>query len=201
MFHKKIKIYYRYVLYTYKFVDIHYYILPFDFEKKTENEKLDFLKTNAKFLYLFFSANDIYLIYLINDFRKRNNLQPLSMKTRRRMPKFIINPPINLILYTYNNVYRYNKNKFLFRYQIGEFERRLKNKDKIICDILLRENLNAILVFRQNDIKYIKIYQSQGPFVEDLKPSEKENLDVMFKMVKDDYDDLIEKVLNEDFYP
>jgi hypothetical protein len=72
------------------------------------------------------------------------------MSKNKRIPPFIINPPSEI---TYNKIFQFNNDSYLLRYQIGEFENKLKNNDKELTNILLKENLNRIIVIRQSNIQ------------------------------------------------
>jgi len=85
-------------------------------------EKLNFIYRNIKNIELFISEEEIDLIFLINNFRKKNNVQILSMSKRKRLPSFIVNPPSEIILLSYKHIFQFKNNSYLLRYQIGEFK-------------------------------------------------------------------------------
>ena len=143
----------------------------------SRQEKLNFIYRNIKNIELFISQEEIDLIFLINNFRKKNNVQILAMSKSKRIPPFIINPPSEIILFSYKNIFQFKNNSYLLRYQIGEIENKLKNNDKELTNILLKENLNRIIVIRQRNIQLIWIFESSNSFEVGFEPSIKKDLD------------------------
>ena len=181
VYRKVKKLTYKFILTSFKGVKINYFVLPDDFGTKTKLEKINCIVRGVKLFQFYNLKEEMDLIADINNFRIQNNLPKLSIITKKQIPQFIINPSINLILNTYNNVYKYHEYKYLFRYQIGEFERRLSHKDKVITDILLREKLNQILVVRQGDIQYIEINQSSGENEKDFIEPQNDKTELLLK--------------------
>ena len=161
---------------TFKDIKVNYFLLP-DFNVLNRKEKLNFIYRNIKNIELFISEEEIDLIFLINNFRKKNNVQILSMSKRKRLPSFIVNPPSEIILLSYKHIFQFKNNSYLLRYQIGEFENKLKNNDKEITNILLKENLNRIIVLRQGNIQNICVFESYNAFETGFEPSTKKDLD------------------------
>ena len=64
----------------------------------------------------------------------------------------MINPEQNLFT-------KLNK-KYLFRYPIGEFENKFKNKDPNILDVLQKENMNYIKIITKGNIEFVYIYEN-----------------------------------------
>ena len=94
---------------------------------------------NAENYQLYISQEELDLIFLINRFREKNKLPIFRIRVNKKIPKYIIRPISELIVNTYNNIVKYNKNKYLLRFQIGEFENKLRNKDERISNILLKK--------------------------------------------------------------
>ena len=161
---------------SFKDIKVNYFLLP-NFNELNRQEKLNFIYRNIKNIEIFISQEDIDLIFLINDFRKKNDVQILTMSKNKRLPSFIINPPSEIILFSYKNIFHIKNNSYLLRYQIGEFEDKLKNNDIELTNVLLKENLNRIIVIRQGNFQYIWIFESSNPFETGFKPSKKKDLD------------------------
>ena len=176
LFRKVKKLAYKYILTSFKGVKIIYFVLPDDFGAKTKQEKINCIVKVMKSFQFYNLKEEMDLIADINNFRIQNHLPELSISTNKQIPQFIINPPINLMLNTCNNVYKYHENRYLFRYQIGEFENKLRNKEEVITNILLKEDLNSIIVIRQGIIQYIEIYESFGLLDNEIQISRRDNL-------------------------
>ena len=146
---------------AFKDIKVIYFLLP-NFNKLNRQEKLKYIYRNIKNIVLFIPQEELNLIYLINNFRQKNNVNKLEITNRRRIPSFIINPPSVIILSPYKNIFQF-KNTYLLRYQIGEFENKLKNNNEEITNILLKENLNKIMAVRQSNFQLIWIFQSSNP--------------------------------------
>ena len=100
---------------------------------------MDIIINNAENYQLYISQEELDLIFLINKLREKNKLPIFRLTVNKKIPKYIIRPTSELIVNTYNNIVKYNKNKYLLRFQIGEFENKLRNKDERISNILLKK--------------------------------------------------------------
>ena len=166
----------NYALEKYKNVKINYFLLPQNFNTLDRKRKMEIITNNEGDYQLYYSQEEIDLIFLINRFREKNNLPIFRLNADKKIHEFIINPTSELIFNTYNNFIKLNENKYLFRYQIGEFENKLRNKEEVITNILLKEDLNSIIVIRQGIIQYIEIYESFDLFDNEIQISKRDNL-------------------------
>ena len=66
----------------------------------------------------------------------------------------------HITFYSFGNIFKLSKNKYLFIYPIGEFKNRLINKDENINNILLYDSLNYIMIMEKENKEYILIYRS-----------------------------------------
>ena len=166
----------NYALEKYKNVKINFFLLPKNFYTLDRKRKMEIITNNEGNYQLYYSQEEIDLIFLINRLREKNNLPIFRLNVDKKIPEFIINPTSELIVNTYNNFVKLNENKYLFRYQIGEFENKLRNKEEVITNILLKEDLNSIIVIRQGIIQYIEIYESFDLFDNEIQISKRDNL-------------------------
>ena len=85
-------------------------------------------------------------------------MEKFSIDWDKKLPNFILDESSELILFTYNNIFQIANQTYLFRYKIGEFEKNLRNNNQDILDILSKENLNRIIVIKQNITEYMRIF-------------------------------------------
>jgi hypothetical protein len=149
------------VLSKYKDIDINFFLLPNNFMEKSKKAKKDYIfqNYNAKKYKINISKEYMDLINSINNYRVENNLGKLiAYKYNNTLPEFIIKENSEMMLLQYEKIFRLNKNKYVFRYYLGEFEKKFKANDKKIMEILLNENLNRIEILRQGNFEYIYVY-------------------------------------------
>ena len=91
----------------------------------------------------------------INNFRKKNNLKELKLENN--LPDFILNETSEIFLNNSQDLFKL-KNKFLFKYKVGEFKNYFNNNDKTLIDILLKSDFEKINIIAQGNIQYILIY-------------------------------------------
>ena len=138
-------------------INIEDYHISEDFEKMKENEKREFLLNNYKNMTYNFTLEQKYLIISINKFRKENNLSKLFVHKVKRIPDYIMNEPAQIMMDSQNNFFKLSNNEYLFRYPIGEFENKFKNKDTNILSALLNEKLNYINIITKGNTEYVYI--------------------------------------------
>ena len=157
---KKIEIFIKYFLTNYKNIEISNYLLPDNFHKMSQKAKKKYISDNKYNFQFFLTDQQLDLISLINEFREKNNLEKFTIDWDKKLPNFILDESSELILFTYNNIFQIANQTYLFRYKIGEFEKNLRNNNQDILDILSKENLNRIIVIKQNITEYILVYES-----------------------------------------
>ena len=157
---KKIEVFVKYILTKYKDINIQYYLLPDNFHKMDENSKLKFISKNKYNFQFFLNQEQLDLISLINDFREKNKLEKFTIDWDKKLPDFILDELSELMLFKYYHIFKLQNQKYLFRYQIGEFEINFRNNDQDIINILFKENLNRIIVIYQDNKEFILIYES-----------------------------------------
>ena len=170
---KSLTTFIEYFLTKFKGIDIQNYELPNNFDIMERKEKINLILEKAQYFKLFISQKELDLILLINQFREKNNIPKLKLPLSENIPSFIINPSSEIFL-SFKNIFKLKSNEYLFRYNIGEFENKLNNNDNDIINILLKENLNSILVIRQDNIQYIYIFETSERLNDDFKVFERE---------------------------
>ena len=157
---KKIEIFIKYFLTNYKNVEISNYLLPDNFQKMSQQSKIKFISDNKHNFQFFLTQQQLDLISLINEFRERKNLEKFTIDWDKKLPNFILNESSELILFTYDNIFKIAYQTYLFRYKVGEFESLFRNQNTDILNIISKENLNRIIIIKQNITEYILVYES-----------------------------------------
>jgi hypothetical protein len=109
---------------------------------ESKKKFIDDNKSNFQFL---LNHEQLDLISLVNDFRERNNLEKFTIDWDKKLPNFILNDSSEIILFGYKHIFKLANQCYLFKYKIDEFEKKFKNNEKDIINILLKPNLNRII--------------------------------------------------------
>ena len=64
-----------------------------------------------------------------------------------------------MTLFPEENIFKISNKEYLFKYPIGEFEKKFKNSDVNIINILLKDILNYIQIVTQKESEYIFIIE------------------------------------------
>ena len=108
---------------------------------------LEFSKYNYKYS---LNNKNIELIYLINEFREKNNKN-----------KLICNKIVKLNAFLREKNSKNNR-KYLFINPLGEFKNKLLKNDKSISKILLIDDLKYIMILEREKHEYIFIYSNKS---------------------------------------
>ena len=144
-------------LHKFKGIDISNFELPNEFEFFDEKNKSQFLLSKIKDFKLY-EKNYEELIYIINSFRRRNNL--LELINERNIPDIFINENSEVEFLSHKKIYKLKKNKYLFKYTIEEFKKGIEGKDENILKILSIDILKSIYFITKNNTEYILIEDS-----------------------------------------
>ena len=113
------------------------------------------MESKANYFEIDYSVNDIDLIKDINKFRKNKNVDELIIDFK--IPNFIIQGSTEIIL-SPNNIIKILNTNYVFKLnKEDDFENIKEDKNSIL--ILLKPFLNKINITRQNDIKYITVFE------------------------------------------
>jgi hypothetical protein len=174
---KKIEIFTKYILIRYKNIEISNYLLPDNFHKMSKKAKNKFISDNKYNFQISLSKSQLDLISLINEFREKNNLEKLKIDWDKKLPNFILNETSELMMFPFN-IIKLGRYKYLFKYNIGEFEVKFRQNEKDIINILLENNLNRIIIIYQNMNEFILVYESYKHYSIDpieLRESDEDN--------------------------
>jgi len=147
----------------YKGFKINDYALPFNFKSINNMEKIKFFEKNEYFLKYTLSNENIELIYLINEIRKKNNIKELIFKKRQNLKDFFKEQYLREFFKEQN----LSNEKYILKYPIGELKKKLLKNDRYGFKILLKENLNYIIILEKERNEYIFIYSNDND-IEDI---------------------------------
>ena len=134
-------------LHSFNNMEIDNYLLPDNFSDWKEKERKLFVldKYNEfKFKYKGCGSFTNFVYIYINLQRQIKKIPALEIDSNSTIPDLILYEPAEIMLYPEKNIFKLSNNKYLFRYPDGQFENKVKMKDKEIFDILLKDNLNKI---------------------------------------------------------
>lgn len=140
-------------------IAIEKYNVSEDFIKMNEKERKTFILNNFKNMKYKKTLDQKYLIKIINEFRENNKLPKLSVDQYNYIPELIMKEPVEIILNKEQNIFKISNKEYIFKYPINEFEKKFKNKDINIINILLNDKLNHIKVITKNNYEYVLLYQ------------------------------------------
>jgi len=149
------KITYQYFLKEYKNIKIDPYLMEIESYKKNKKKYITNIVGELKYIY---SEEDLKILYEINRFRNKNNLPYLE--SENNFPDFITNEISEIFIFEWKNLFILPNIKYLFKYDIGEFNNYFQNNDRELIQILLKNELNRINIVTQKNIQYILLYHS-----------------------------------------
>lgn len=123
--------------------------------KKNKKKYITNIVGELKYIY---SEEDLKILYEINRFRNKNNLPYLE--SENNFPDFITNEISEIFIFEWKNLFILPNIKYLFKYDIGEFNNYFQNNDRELIQILLKNELNRINIVTQKNIQYILLYHS-----------------------------------------
>ena len=150
---------YDYILISFNDINILPYCFTLNFENLSEKERKKLILQNYKKYQYEITDEQKNLINEINIFRDDNNIPKLKFDKENKIPEFIIEKPSEMILFPEENIFEISNKKYLFKYPIGEFEKKFKNNDEEIINILLKDNLNYIQIVTQKENEYLLIFE------------------------------------------
>ena len=125
----------------------------------SEKERKELIFQNYKKYQYKITDEQKNLINEINTFRDDNDIPKLKFDKVNKIPEFIIEKPSEMILFPEENIFEISNKKYWFKYPIGEFEKKFKNNDVNIINILLKDNLNYIQIVTEKENEYLLIFE------------------------------------------
>ena len=135
-------------------IKINEYALPKNFMKLAKKERKKYVLNNYKNYTYNFTSSQYDLINSINNFRQQENL--LKLRVDNKIPEFIVNWPVELMLNSKQNFFKLSNNNFLFKFYNGQFEENFEKKAQSIINILSKEFKSYKYYFsRENEFVFI----------------------------------------------
>ena len=159
---KRLEVEKKYTLTKFQDIEINEFELPNDFKTLKDEDKRKYVYQHKNDYKVKISSDIIKLITLINYFRKKNNTHEFNYSVE--LPYYKINYILNYFsenFYFDSNIFKITNKNYLFKFPIGEFEKKLYNEDKNIIDILLKDYLDNIFIFKQGNFDIIYIYNEE----------------------------------------
>ena len=145
-----------YYLVRYKKLSVEPHCIKIENYRKNKKKYISNRVKELKYKYL---DQDLKVFNKINIFRKKNNLTELKLKDN--IPDFIINEISEVILFKEQHLFKLPNNKYLLKYEFGQFNYYFQNNNKNLIDILLKEGLNMINIVTQRNMQYILLYEDE----------------------------------------
>jgi len=136
-------------------IEINEYALPKNFMKWGKKERKKFVLNNYTNYTYNFTSSQYNLINLINGFRQYKHL--LKLRVDNKIPEFIVNWPVELMLNSEQNLFKFSNKNFLFKFYNGQFKENLFKNDQSIINILSKDNLNHINIISQGEYEFVFI--------------------------------------------
>ena len=118
-------------------------------------EKIKIFEKEEYFLKYTLNNENIELIALINELRKKNNIKTLIFNKLQNLKDFF-------------NEQNLANEKYIFKCSFAVFKNKVLKSDENVIKILLKENLKYIIILEKEKNEYIFIY-SKHKDIEDIK--------------------------------
>jgi hypothetical protein len=195
----------EFVLKSYNKIKIKNFKLPKDFANYNKTEKKRYISDNADNFIYDIKTDQIELIDLMDSYRQKFGLYTYYFKKIPNIPKDMLKIPSEAIFFDYKNIFKIGDNKYMLKYPVGEFRKKLIERNNEIMDIISKNNLNIIhIINREPENEYIYIWESNDKrnFYDDyFDEIEYEKYELPKEKEKNDYNnyiiDLKTKLLNE----
>ena len=129
-----------------------------DFLEMGEKDKTKYLLDNYKNMVYINTEEEKNLITSVNEFRVKHNLPEFGIRYSFKLPKYIMKEHTDMMINPEQNFFIVGNKKYLFRYNVSEFEKNFKSEEPNILSVLLKEELNYINIINKDNIEYILIY-------------------------------------------
>ena len=136
----------KYIFLTnFKGFKINDYPLPSNFDSMNISEKIKILEKDEHFLKSSLNDENIKLITLINELRKKNNIKELIYYQIQNLNDFFKEQDLANV-------------KYIFKWPIGDFKHKLLYNDENVINIIKNNNLKYIMILAKGKNEYIFIY-------------------------------------------
>jgi len=146
----------KFVLNKFNNIQIIDYILPKNFNQLSKAKRKQLILYEFHNFHCLVSKEHFDLLTEINNLRQKNDIQELIID--KSLPLFSIRKYSDMEFNNEKNFFElieFGNIQYIFKYPIGEFRNRFKNKGKTIINILLKDNIKYIQICSSETIEYI----------------------------------------------
>ena len=146
------------VLTKFRGIEISEFELPEYFDTLSNNDKKKFILKNKNYYKIDISGYNKNLIFLINKFRKENNIDELIFDKIIFYKDLIIDNYTEPIFEANKNIFKLSDTNYLFKFPVGVFIKIFKERKMNINNILLKDNLKKIIIIIKDNFEYINLF-------------------------------------------
>lgn len=148
---------------TYNKIKLKSYILTPLFITYDKKKRKKYISEIAKYLQYDITPEQFDSIELVNSHRKKYDIPDFVFKRIPNIPHEMLKMPSEAIFFEYKNIFKIGRNKFILKYPVGEFEKKLIGEDKEILNIITLNNLNNIhIINKEPENEYIYIWEDNN---------------------------------------
>ena len=160
----------KYILTKFRGLEIKNFTLPQNFKKMKEYEKKKYILDNKNEYKIILNEKKKDLINLINNIRKKNNINELIANETLSFQNYIIDNYSEHIIYKDENNFKLSKEYYLFKYPLNKFKIKINDMDKKVMDVILNDYFNNIFIITKENNEYIFLFYNERKYLKtDIK--------------------------------